>query len=522
MAFDSVTDKTVPHRLELLGEPLVLWWDHESKVWATMSDACPHRLAPLSEGRVDEDGQIECPYHGWSFTSEGECTKIPQAASAPDGLLSRCRGTSFATVEKQGLIWVWATPLNFGASSDATVLPDESLIPTCEAMDDDRFVWIDVSRDMPYSADMLLENVLDSSHVPFTHHQTISKRENAVPLRLRLTEPVSAQGFVGEQAQAPPLPSAGVSGRAPQGAGAQTERTTLYVAPTYMHHKIRTAPAGSGDDFDKGFETWTVAYATPTGPGRCRLLARFPFRFPSPEPKQGVVANLLPSINFPKAFFKRVPDWIQHMGQLTVLDDDNIFLPLQERRVNDKGGWRANYVMPTSADTYVSAYRRWYDAAGPPPHAAHASDHLHAAPLDKEKLLDRLSQHTAHCKSCSGALANAKRVNSVTKVLLIALATSLPWILSSSSMAVLLAAPRFTSAVATRTSLLAAAAELLVSLRPLLGISVMAVAVGAARKFALTVEQRLTTGLPEYPPPRNRPAKGKGKELRTVEQGRRS
>ena len=46
---------------------------------------------------------------------------------------------------------------------------------------------------MPYSADMLLENVLDSSHVPFTHHKTISKRENAVPLPLALTSKIAPQ-----------------------------------------------------------------------------------------------------------------------------------------------------------------------------------------------------------------------------------------------------------------------------------------------------------------------------------------
>ena len=85
--------------------------------------------------------------------------------------------------------------------------------------------------------------------------------------------------------------------------------------------------------FDKGFETWTVAYATPTGPGRCRLMARFPFRFPAPDkPKKGLMA-LLPSVNLPDLALRRLPDWMNHLGQLKVLDDDNIFLPLQERRV---------------------------------------------------------------------------------------------------------------------------------------------------------------------------------------------
>ena len=54
MAFAKVTDSSLPHRVELLGEPIVLWHDHRAGAWRAMSDACPHRLAPLSEGRVDE------------------------------------------------------------------------------------------------------------------------------------------------------------------------------------------------------------------------------------------------------------------------------------------------------------------------------------------------------------------------------------------------------------------------------------------------------------------------------------
>ena len=46
--------------------------------WRAYKDECPHRLVPLSEGRVNEVGDLECPYHGWSFTGEnGSCTKIP-------------------------------------------------------------------------------------------------------------------------------------------------------------------------------------------------------------------------------------------------------------------------------------------------------------------------------------------------------------------------------------------------------------------------------------------------------------
>ena len=545
MAFSKVTDKSIPHRLELFGDPVVIWWDHTTESWAAMLDSCPHRLAPLSEGRVDEEGLIECPYHGWSFDRAGTCTKVPQAKEPSDPrMLTRCGGTAFAVAEKQGIVWLWGEPLNFsppdtsGASRAASgfALPDESAIPTCEALDDDRFVWIDVSRDMPYSADMLLENVLDSSHVPFTHHQTISRRENAVPLELRLRAPVSAAGFEGVQAAAPPLPSAGVSSAV---ASAATERTSVFRAPTYMHHRIRTAPARAAGapteagtpteaDFARGFETWTVAYATPTGPGRCRLLARFPFRFPEPARRSGLLGRLLPTLNVPKMVFQRLPDWVQHMGQLRVLDDDNVFLPLQERAVGARpGGWRANYVMPTTADAYVSAYRRWFDAAGPPPHAPHAVDTLQAAlsaaPLDKAALLDRHSQHTAHCTACSGALANARTLANLARRLLLAMLALTPWVATRCAPAAAAAAAQLAAASGAR-SVVAAIGALVVAARPLLAAGTAAAMLGAGRSLALSIERRLTSGLSEYPPPRNQPAGSKmnARELRTVEQGRRS
>lgn len=47
---------------------------------AISQDFCPHRLAPLSEGRVEADGQLLCAYHGWRFDSTGKCTDLPQVS----------------------------------------------------------------------------------------------------------------------------------------------------------------------------------------------------------------------------------------------------------------------------------------------------------------------------------------------------------------------------------------------------------------------------------------------------------
>ena len=84
-------------------------------------------------------------------------------------------------------------------------------------------------------------------------------------------------------------------------------QTTHFQAPGLMWHDL-TAP---------GFARFlTVVYATPTRPGECRLFARFPFQFRSPWP-----ARLL----------GLRPRWLQHIGNHTVLEDDQVFLHWQER-----------------------------------------------------------------------------------------------------------------------------------------------------------------------------------------------
>ena len=50
-----------PQQIRVMGLDLVVWKDEIHKHWSVMVDACPHRLAPLSQGRVDpETGCIEC------------------------------------------------------------------------------------------------------------------------------------------------------------------------------------------------------------------------------------------------------------------------------------------------------------------------------------------------------------------------------------------------------------------------------------------------------------------------------
>jgi len=181
-------DPASPSRFTLLQQDLVLWYDRAAEQWRAFADVCPHRLVPLSEGRLNEKGELECPYHGWSFDGSGRCTAIPQAepeaaATACASARSQCR--SYATATGQGLLFVFA-----GDAADAPAVP----LPLVPELDQPGWLVQDTFRDLPMDALTLLENVLDVSHVPFTHHRTVGRRENAAPVVAERTG-FGAEGF---------------------------------------------------------------------------------------------------------------------------------------------------------------------------------------------------------------------------------------------------------------------------------------------------------------------------------------
>lgn len=103
MGIERFMSKKEVHHVDIMDNPIAVW--HDGEEWRAVKDECPHRKVPLSEGRVDEKGCVECPYHGWSFEgAQGKCTKIPQATDDSD-FVDRVKVDHHATFLDQGLIW---------------------------------------------------------------------------------------------------------------------------------------------------------------------------------------------------------------------------------------------------------------------------------------------------------------------------------------------------------------------------------------------------------------------------------
>ena len=96
-----------------------------------MKNQCPHKLVPLSEGRINENGNIECPYHGWSFNGQtGKYNCIPHAFNKKITNNKYSQGKAYYTTLKQDLIWIWPEIIE-----NNIIYPDENLIPIYKTLE---------------------------------------------------------------------------------------------------------------------------------------------------------------------------------------------------------------------------------------------------------------------------------------------------------------------------------------------------------------------------------------------------
>ncbi len=143
----------------ILGEPLVLFRLENGTVTALV-DRCPHRLAPLSKGRL-ENHHLRCMYHGLLFDGTGRCVEIP----AQDRIGTYLKARSFPVIERDKYVWIWM--------GDAA-LADPSKIPDAHWQDDPGWRYKPGYIHYPgASFQLVMDNLLDLSHLGFVHENTL-------------------------------------------------------------------------------------------------------------------------------------------------------------------------------------------------------------------------------------------------------------------------------------------------------------------------------------------------------------
>jgi len=382
-------DPKRPTPVRIDGIDLVVWQvpgleEAEDGGWRIMLDACPHRLAPLSEGRIEpKTGCLQCAYHGWEFDSTGGCTSIPQVDEEASRRIRenpRSKARSFPTALGLNLIWVWL--------GDSPPKGEPRDIVTGTHLEKEFAVFGTYTRDLPYGYDSLIENLIDVSHVPFAHHGLQGTREDASVITMAMPTVGSSEensgilDFTFGDKTMGMTRQASFSLRSPffffydgEFVGDQTEE-----------YKKFAARRGTEDDGKVHFRL-TLA-CIPVSPGWSRTII-LDSAIPGKEGLRG-----------------KIPPWLSHLLSNRFLDSDLAFLHYQERNLrrspNSASDWSDSYFMPGEGDRSISAWRQWLSREGA--RVVSPEQALPPSAASREELFNHFEQHTASCKDCSAAL----------------------------------------------------------------------------------------------------------------------
>ncbi|XVF04536.1 hypothetical protein REPUB_Repub05bG0092000 [Reevesia pubescens] len=381
-------DKRVPHAKKVLGLDLVVWWDRNENEWKVFDDTCPHRLAPLSEGRIDQWGRLQCVYHGWCFSGSGDCKFIPQAP--PDGppvhtFKKACVAVYPSTVQHD-IVWFW--PNADPQYKDIIMKKKPLYIPV---LDDPSFTKTIGNRDIPYGYEVLIENLMDPAHVPYAHYGIMrtqspkkkADREGGRPLEMSVKN-LDVNGFTGKQDWG----------------------SSIFIAPCIFHaFSDPVVDQGNGSETKKVIpanrKLSLIFFCVPVSPGNSRLIWTFPRNF-------GVWID------------KIVPRWMFHIGQNLILDSDLYLLHVEERKIMESGAtnWHKACFVPTKSDALVVGFRRWLNkyADSKIDWRGKFSGALPPSP-PREQLMDRYWSHVVNCTSCNTAYKGLKALEVVLQVI---------------------------------------------------------------------------------------------------------
>ncbi|GJM96978.1 hypothetical protein PR202_ga13865 [Eleusine coracana subsp. coracana] len=261
-------DPGAPHGKTVLGLSVVAWHDRRAGEWRVFDDACPHRLAPLSEGRVDDKGRSS------ASTMAGASTAPAHASSSRRLRHSARRCTRIARQAEYKDVLQRKRP------------------PFIAEIDDPEFVTSWSIRDLVYGYDILVENLMDPAHVPYAHKGLILEydEEGGGPIKMKI-EMASMDGFL----------------------TAQDQGSFQFIAPcTFYGSPFRQEP-GAVQGKKKTPRFMLVFFCVPVAPGRSRLIWAFPRNV-------GVWLD------------KIMPRWFYHISQNRVLDSDIYLLHVEERK----------------------------------------------------------------------------------------------------------------------------------------------------------------------------------------------
>ncbi|PLX35923.1 MAG: Rieske (2Fe-2S) protein [Hyphomicrobiales bacterium] len=154
--------KHAPFGRMICGEKIVFYRKPDRSVVA-LEDCCPHRLLPLSKGKVEGE-RLVCGYHGIAFAEGGKCVHMPNQESINPNTDIR----AYPVTERYRFVWVW---IGDPALADEAKLPN---MPWCE---DDGWAFDGGTYHIGCDYKLLIDNLMDLTHETYVHPSSIGQEE---------------------------------------------------------------------------------------------------------------------------------------------------------------------------------------------------------------------------------------------------------------------------------------------------------------------------------------------------------
>lgn len=146
---------------KFLGKSVLLMRKEDGEAVA-MSNVCPHRFAPMSEG-VRTGDIVSCPYHGLEFDANGKCVRNPggDRSDFDDGPTPNASLKKYPLEEKWGIMFIW---MGDAEKADPDLIPDYSMT---EPREGHSVVYGHHVANAHY--ELVVDNLMDRTHVQIMH-----------------------------------------------------------------------------------------------------------------------------------------------------------------------------------------------------------------------------------------------------------------------------------------------------------------------------------------------------------------
>lgn len=249
------------------GKPLALYRTGGGRPVA-LADACWHRLAPLSKGKLVGRDEIQCPYHGLRFDPAGRCTHMP----AQESLNPSATVPSYPTVERYRYVWVWLGD---------PALADPGLVPPMIQLDHPEWAGDGLTIEAQCNYQLVLDNLMDLTHEEFVHGTTLGQAElseSAFQTRRETDGSVTVERWMLD-VEPPPFWLKNMRDKYPDFDG-RVDRWQIihYYAPSTICIDVGVAVAGTGarsGDRSQGVNGYVMNTITPETERTCHYFWAF-------------------------------------------------------------------------------------------------------------------------------------------------------------------------------------------------------------------------------------------------------